>query len=653
MSDTISDIRVSSQRRSAETPPDGARVSGEADPARDENDGRQLEKYKLIEEVGQGGMAVVYRGFDTSLQREVAVKILHPHLAKEEESKQRFQREAHAVAKLRHDNILEIYDYSGLNSKESFIVTEFIHGKTLKAFLNRSPISHPEIAAMIVHEVANALEHAHSFGIIHRDIKPENIMIRRDGRVKLTDFGIAQIIDVQKLTVTGQLLGSPAYMAPELVKGRPLDFRSDVFSMGTLLYQLATGEMPFKGRNPHEVLKRIADGNYVTPQVANPVVDAKMGRIVRKALAHDPDERYQTVAELREDLLAFLSDVEITRPRKELGVYFADTASYSRTLQERVVSALTARGKQALERGDKAQALSFFDRVLCTDPRNGEVLELLEHLSRQRRIGRTIVVLLLFGALGAGSWAAALFWPDSPAGATIADGGVERALSADSRRAPTPLDARRDLQGRADQGRADLHAADAQPADVQAADRRADHLTWARKRPRVVRGGVQKIVRTKPSRLIKRLVEVLPHPKAVTIFLGGKKLGDYGPDLRRITIPPGAQVLTFRNEHCCFDKVVRLAADASPKQLRVRLAWKPARLKVLIEPARVKAAIAVGKVVATAGRSVSVPIPQSSLDGRINVDVKVTAPGYAAVSRKIPVRANASKRVTVILQRAK
>ena len=153
---------------------------------------RTLQKYTLLEEVGQGGMAVVYRGLDTNLNREVAVKILHPHLAKDQESKQRFQREAHAVAKLRHDNILEIYDYSGLASDESYIVTEFIHGSTLKAFLSKTPMVHAEIAAMVIIEVCKALDHAHELNIIHRDIKPENIMIRADGRIKLTDFGISQ-----------------------------------------------------------------------------------------------------------------------------------------------------------------------------------------------------------------------------------------------------------------------------------------------------------------------------------------------------------------------------------------------------------------------------------------------------------------------------
>ena len=198
---------------------------------------RTLQRYKLLEEVGQGGMAVVYKGLDTTLNREVAVKVLHPHLAGQAESRARLQREAHAVAKLRHENILEIFDYSGPDSPESYIVTEFIHGKTLKTFLADHPLPFPEVAEMIASEVARALEHAHQFGVIHRDVKPENVMIRDDGLLKLMDFGIAQIVDKERMTVTGQLLGSPAYMAPEHVEGRPLDFRTDVFAVGIITFE--------------------------------------------------------------------------------------------------------------------------------------------------------------------------------------------------------------------------------------------------------------------------------------------------------------------------------------------------------------------------------------------------------------------------------
>ncbi|HEY8926569.1 MAG TPA: serine/threonine-protein kinase, partial [Polyangia bacterium] len=185
-------------------------------------------RYRLIEEVGQGGMAIVYRAKDDSLKREVAIKVLHRHLSAEPESKARLEREAQAVAKLRHDNILEIFDYSGADASSSYIVTELIHGETLKQFLARRSIGHPEVASLITAELCGALVHAHGMGIIHRDVKPENVMIRNDGLLKLMDFGIAQVLDLERMTVTGQLLGSPAYMAPELIEGKPLDVRTDV-----------------------------------------------------------------------------------------------------------------------------------------------------------------------------------------------------------------------------------------------------------------------------------------------------------------------------------------------------------------------------------------------------------------------------------------
>src|SRR5688572_22083015 len=273
-------------------------------------------------------MAVVYKGLDTSLHREVAVKVLHPHLASHEEAKKRFEREARAVAKLRHENILEIFDYSGKESTESYIVTEFIRGRTLKEFVGEHALGFPEIGAMIACEVCRALSHAHAGGVLHRDVKPENIMIRDDGVVKLTDFGIAQILDAQRMTVTGQLLGSPAYMAPEHVEGKPLDFRTDVFAVGILLYQLTTGELPFKGRNPHEILKRIAECKFLDPRVVNPLIGDRLAKIGLRALAREPDDRFPDVALLYDELSRYLAQIEITDSRGELVRFFEQPVAY-------------------------------------------------------------------------------------------------------------------------------------------------------------------------------------------------------------------------------------------------------------------------------------------------------------------------------------
>ena len=149
------------------------------------------------------------------------------------------------------------------------------------------------VAAMIAIQICEAIGHAHSLQIIHRDLKPENIMVSEDGSLKLMDFGIAKVIDQQQqMTLTGTILGSPAHMAPELLEGKELDFRSDVFSLGTIIYWLATGHMPFAGKNPHQVIKQIVHGTYSDPQQVNPVVGDSLARIIRRALEQSPDDRY-------------------------------------------------------------------------------------------------------------------------------------------------------------------------------------------------------------------------------------------------------------------------------------------------------------------------------------------------------------------------
>src|SRR5688572_1123036 len=286
------------------------------------------ERYRLIAEVGQGGMAIVYRAHDETLKREVAIKVLHQHLAAEPESKARLEREAQAVAKLRHDNILEIFDYSGLDSTTAYIVTEFIDGQTLKQFMTGRSLRFPEVAAMICVEVCKALGHAHGVGVLHRDVKPENVMVRKDGRIKLMDFGIAQILDLQRMTVTGQLLGSPAYMAPEIVEGKQLDFRTDVFSVGIMLYLLATGNLPFSGKNPHEVLRRITEGKFADPRTVGRGVDQALSRIINRALARRPEDRYADVGPMADDLNAYLAEAGLADVRAELRAFFADPAAY-------------------------------------------------------------------------------------------------------------------------------------------------------------------------------------------------------------------------------------------------------------------------------------------------------------------------------------
>src|SRR3954470_21432491 len=288
-------------------------------------------------------MAIVYRGIDRQLKRVVAVKILHKHLADYQEARDRFEREAQAVAKLRHENILEIFDYAAKPESEAYIVTEFIDGQTLKQVITERPIAFPEIGAMLILQVGRALAHAHAGGILHRDVKPENIMVRSDGVVKLMDFGISHMVDLERLTVTGQLLGSPAYMAPEHVEGRPLDFRTDVFALGIVLYQLTVGRLPFEGKNPHEVLKRIAECRFVDPRQANPRIGNRLGKIILRARAALPADRYPAIGEMVLALEAYLEESGLPSDKvpAELARYFKAPVAYEQAMKVQLIDHLT------------------------------------------------------------------------------------------------------------------------------------------------------------------------------------------------------------------------------------------------------------------------------------------------------------------------
>ncbi len=372
--------------------------------------GQVLDKYELLERVGQGGMAIVYRGIDRQLKRVVAIKVLHKHLADYQEARDRFEREAQAVAKLRHENILEIFDYSGAEDAEaagsSYIVTEFIDGRTLRQCITDRPISFPEIGAMVVLQVCRALAHAHAAGILHRDVKPENIMIRTDGVVKLMDFGISHMVDLERLTVTGQLLGSPAYMAPEHVEGRPLDFRTDVFAIGIVLYQLTVGRLPFEGKNPHEVLKRIAECRFIDPRQANPRIGNRLGRIILRAMAAQPGDRFPAIGEMVIALEGYLDESGIAHDKVagELGRYFQAPAAYEQALKDRMIDHLTRRGQNQLADDDRAAALDVFDRILTIDPHNAKVLDILDAIARRKRRRTSAAAVGLAVVLGSCAW---------------------------------------------------------------------------------------------------------------------------------------------------------------------------------------------------------------------------------------------------------
>lgn len=354
-------------------------------------------RYEVLGELGTGGMAVVYRAHDPRLGRDVAVKVLHPHLAKDPESRARFEREARAAARLRHPNIVEVYEFSGPDERESYMVTELLAGPTLRRFVERHPDVPAEVAALVGIVLCGALGAAHAQGVIHRDVKPDNLMLQ-GGALKLTDFGIAFVSDGNGMTVTGQVLGSPAHMSPEQIEGADVDARTDVFATGTVLYLLAVGRLPFEGTTAHALLRKILDGEFTDASRAAPAVGHRFAGIIRRCLARLPEDRYETAEALRADLCAFVKEVGIEFPEQELRRYFEEPDGYVTALRERIKERLPQLGQAAQRKGSIGDAMGYFNRALALDPRNTKILAMVRSVARRRQMERAARAVGIVGA---------------------------------------------------------------------------------------------------------------------------------------------------------------------------------------------------------------------------------------------------------------
>ncbi|MGH8680604.1 MAG: serine/threonine-protein kinase [Burkholderiales bacterium] len=263
---------------------------------------RTLGRYQILSLLGEGGMGCVYKALDPVIGRTVAIKTLTVGLSEEElaEFKRRFLREARTAGRIAHPNVVTMYDV-GEADGTPFIAMEYVEGRTLRSILDAEGALAPERACRIAVQVAAGLAAAHKLFIVHRDVKPANIMLTSGAPVKLMDFGIAKLPDGTK-TQTGLILGSPIYVAPEQVIGRPVDGRSDVFSLGVVLYEMLTGSVPFGGMAVGALLYSVLNEAHPPPSAYNTRVPAVFERILARALAKHPDDRYQDAEELARDL---------------------------------------------------------------------------------------------------------------------------------------------------------------------------------------------------------------------------------------------------------------------------------------------------------------------------------------------------------------
>jgi eukaryotic-like serine/threonine-protein kinase len=268
-------------------------------------------RYELVHLVARGGMAEVYRAHDRLLDRPVALKVLFPELSVDRTFVERFRREAQAAANLSHPNIVPVFDW-GEDSGTYFIVMEFIDGRPLSSILRTAGPLHPDRAAEIAADVALALDYAHRHGVVHRDIKPGNVLITDEGQVKVTDFGIARAVNTdESLTQTGAVMGTATYFSPEQAEGLGVDSRSDIYSLGVVLYEMVAGRPPFVGDSPVSVASKHVREQAPAPRQFNPSIPLDLEAIILKCMAKSPEYRYATSVDLRVDLLRFREGREV------------------------------------------------------------------------------------------------------------------------------------------------------------------------------------------------------------------------------------------------------------------------------------------------------------------------------------------------------
>ena len=347
-------------------------------------------------------MATVWRAEDRQLGRDVAVKVLLPLFADRPAAQERFFREARALATIRHPNVLQVFDFlPAIDDEPARLVMERLHGPSLQRFFIDAGTPLPELAALVGADIGAGLVAVHARGIVHRDVKPENVLLD-EGRVVLTDFGVARVQTLDAaLTQTGDIIGSPAYMSPEQARGDEVDAASDQFSLGSLLYWLASGRAPFAGPHPLVVMQKIDRVDVMPLGACNPRVPAWLDRVVRRCHARAPEERYPDMAALVAALRTGLADDGFGDPTVELRAYFASPPSWNESVAARVVPVRLADAERALVERRRARALASAERVLQLEPDQPRARLIVRKLTTGRsRVRLAAVVLAGLAGLG-------------------------------------------------------------------------------------------------------------------------------------------------------------------------------------------------------------------------------------------------------------
>ena len=340
-------------------------------------------RYEILDKLGEGAMGVVYRARDSAIGRIVALKMLSAELGAEEELHQRFQREAEAIGRLNHPNVVTVYDL-GHADGQLYMAMELLEGDDLRSLIDARADIPLADRVRILKQICDGLGYAHSRGVVHRDVKPANIHVSAAGKVKILDFGLARVAARETITRRGVILGTPDYMAPEQATGKPVDRRSDIFSAGAVFYEFLTYEKPFKGKTLHAVLYQIIQDEPDPLLTVNPEVPVRLAAVVHGMLRKDPDQRYASLDDVGRELAAIHDALRRSRSRSALPRPSGPPSEEARG----VVRDHVGRARAHLEAGRNAEAIREAAEALANDPDSDDAAEITWRASRQMRAPR-------------------------------------------------------------------------------------------------------------------------------------------------------------------------------------------------------------------------------------------------------------------------
>ncbi|WP_261132754.1 Stk1 family PASTA domain-containing Ser/Thr kinase [Bacillus sp. Marseille-Q3570] len=357
--------------------------------------GRRIsDRYRIIEVIGDGGMAVVYKAEDLILDRIVAVKVLRSEYSTDEDFIRRFRREAESATSLNHPNVVNILDV-GEEEQIYFIVMEYVQGKTLKQIIREQGPLSPERSVEIMKQISSAIAHAHEHHIVHRDIKPHNILIDEDGNAKVTDFGIALAATSATITHTNSVLGSVHYFSPEQARGGIANNKSDIYSMGVVLYEMVTGRLPFSGESAVSVALKHLQDQFPEPKFINPDIPQSVENIILKALAKDPNERFDNVQAMEEDLDTALDPERLNEPKHSIDE------------DEEATKVLTPIGNMTEQMKTAPVPPVSNTEKEKSDPNKGK-----KKKKQKKKKNWIAIILMIFLLLGIAGVAAVTLWPE-------------------------------------------------------------------------------------------------------------------------------------------------------------------------------------------------------------------------------------------------